>query len=466
MAHPFRTLFLTCILFGLLGAPMGAQSPAAMPPWAEPRALHISDLAGQVPDDVLEGHIVCYGGSGGLSTYLDHTWEGAKLRLRVRLYPRYDPLEGGGWHTTIATLGHGPAYDHMSSSSPASWVRIYQGGADVTDAALAMNYTDPELRLPVDPRDNPRYATADHEEDIPRPIPADGIYLPANWGGYVMLDGRREDLTAMFTFVPSMRPSVTYLGQESVSYPSYIGTGNVGWFASLMDQMRSRYPERHPRMALNPPPNANYVLFVYEPMPYDVYAGMWKEDRALFEANRTQPIGGTVRLAYSGGMLSQDLTHGGPFPFRVWWQDADQSAGPYLSVFTTSITQITPPEFVVLPGTPYSACFVDGGCSSGVLDDVYNRRAMLTVVYLQVEPILQQGLIALPLRVADTNWHPGLSATPERAPAHALAPGRSRVLLPLIWRQERPPIPIEIPAERPVGFFEPGSGRMLGYWAE
>jgi hypothetical protein len=466
LSRLYRLVPLALFLLGLLGLPVRAQSPAALPPWVEPRALHVADLAGQVPDDVLAGHIVCYGGSGGLNTYLDHTWEGAKLRLRVRLHPRYYPLQAGGWNTAIATLGHGPAYDHMSSSSPAAWVRIYQGGLDVTEAALYMDYSDPGLRLPVDPSGHPRYATASHLDEIPRPIPADGIHLPANWGGYVVLDGRREGLTAVFTLLSSMRPVVTYLGQESVSYPSYIGPGNLGWFDALMRQLRSKYADRHPRLGLNPPPNANYVLFVYEPMPYDVYMATWNWDRALFEANRNQPIGGTTRLAYDGGMLSQDLTHAGPFPLKAWWQDADQSAGPYLSLFTTPITQITPPEFVVLPGTAYNACFVDGGCSSGVLADVYNRRATLTVVYLQVEPMLQAGLVALPLRVADTNWHPGLSPASEKTAPPALAQDGSRVLLPLIWRQEPPPVPIEIPAERPVGFFEPASGRMLGYWAQ
>lgn len=452
-------LAITFVVLSVSGLVLGSVS-ADTPPWAEPRALNVVDLAGQVADEILRDHIICYGGPGGLNTYVSSSLDGNKLRIRVRMHPRYFWIDDRhGWGTAVASLGHTPVLDRMSSSTPESWVRIYQGKADVTDQVVYYTFAEPDLALPTDPVGDPRYSAEYHPIAVQHPSPADGIHLPANWGGYLAFHAKYDSLTAVFTVHLGNRPKVTYLGHQDLTYPSYIGPGYVGWFGPLMDQMRSKYRDRHPRLAISKPDGANYILFVYDPMPFDLDAGFWAKDADLFAQNRDQPVAGTVRLAGEGGMLSQDLNHAGAFPLGVWWQDADQSAGPYLSVFTTDVQQITPPEFVVLPGASYDSCFVSGGCGKATLADIFNARATLTVVYLKVEPVLA-GVRAIPLRVADTNWTSAASVRPQAQP---MAPFRYRAFLPVVESGE--PV-LVIPPERPIGFFDPVSGRMVGYLAD
>lgn len=454
---------LLCTLVLCTWALLASSSAAQSPPWAEPRALSVVDVAGQVPDSALAGHIVCYGNPGGMLTYQNAWWEGGKLRIRLRAYPRYVWENNQvGWATVVALLGHKPVLDRMSSSAPATSVRLYSGNSDITSQVVYFFYTHPEVTLPSNPAGDPRYSAAQTGVPVSQPIPADGIAVPANWGGHMVLYGIYADLTVVYTVSAISRPVVQYIGEESFAYPSYIGPGFMGWFEPLMQQMRRKYADRHPRIMLQVPPEANYVLFAYEPMPYDNETGYWTRDEQLYARNYRQGVAGTVRMAPDAGMLSQDLNHGGPFPLDVWWQDADQSAGPYLSVFTSSqrpIDRLTPPEFVVLPGTPYDPCFKEGGCSNAVLQDIYERRATIRIVYLKVQPLMV-GMQAIPLRIADTNWTPGSQAGLARRATTALT---QRLLLPLVFTYRPTPL---LPAERPLGFFDPNSGRMVGYLAE
>jgi len=450
------------------GSP-SAPTPSSAPSWVEPRALNIVDMAGQVSDDVLAGHVVCYGNPGGLVTYQSARWQGGKLRVTVTVYPRFHYESAQfGWVSKVSTLAHKPVFDRPSSSMPASHVRLYDGARDVTEDVLYIAHMDPALGQPVDSAGDPRYDNAWSYDSVVRPFPADGVPLPANWAGFLTVRNTYHALTAVFTIANTPRPTVQYLGQESLEYPSYVGPGWVGWFESLMDQMRAIYPDRHPRLFLNVPQGANYVLLCYDPLPYDIEAGHWNGDRDLYERNRNQPTGGTVRLAPDASMLSQDLTHAGAFPLAAWWQDADQSAGPYLSYFTAPIDRITPPEWPLVHGTPYSNCYVDGGCSSSVLQDVYDRRATIRVVYLKVTPPTS-GVEAIPLRFADTNWSSGMSGAQLKGAAvtsawpAAIGLGSNRIYIPYI---ARPPAPIPLPNERPAGYFVPESGRMVGYVAQ
>jgi hypothetical protein len=469
-----RILRIAAVLttLGILALPWPfATVKAATPPWVEPRALSIVDMAGQVPDAALAGHVINHANPGGLAYFESSSWAGDKLRIQVRAFPRFrwNPPEGG-WVTDGPLLGHRPVLDHMSASAPAASLRVYADGVDITHQVVYYGYMRPPLALPVTGSGDPRYDTGNVIAEPPRPIPTDGIPIPANWGGSFSIRAVHPVLTLVWTLSPTVRPTVRYVGEEHFAYPSYIGLGYAGWFEPLMQQMRARYGDRHPRFMLRVPPEANYVLFVYEPQPYDLDTGYWARDHALYAQNKGQPIAGTVRLSPGEGLLSQDLTHGGAFPLDVWWQDADQSAGPYLSVFTPStrpIDRMTPPEFVVLPGTAYHACFKEGGCPASVLQDIYDRRATIKVVYLRVDPIYT-GVQAIPLRMVDTNWHPGLAARRDAWGAQTLSPPALRwpvrALLPLVLtpRADRPPLP----AERPLGFFDLVSGRMVGYLGE
>jgi hypothetical protein len=208
---------------------------------------------------------------------------------------------------------------------------------------------------------------------------ADGRHIPANLGGVVVLEGDHPILTGVFAVRPANRPQVTYVSQQQATFQSYIGVGSVGAFQPLMQQLRRRYRDRHPRIPLNIPPGANYILFVYPPMPFDVYDATGN--------NLQRPIGGTVRLAPDEGMLSQDLMHSGAFPLQAAWQDADQSAGPYLSALPP-IDRTTPPEYVVPAGIPYDPCFLRGDCSDTILRQIYESTMSMRIVYLRVERLL------------------------------------------------------------------------------
>jgi hypothetical protein len=275
------------------------------------------------------------------------------------------------------------------------------------------------------------------------PQEADGRRIPANYSGHLNLPGDYRELTAVFTVRPQGRPQVTHLGTQEATFQSYIGPGGVGAFQPLMEQLLRRYPWRHPRIRLNIPAGANYILFTYPPMPFDVYDGT--------RNNLDRPIAGSVRLAPDEGMLSQDLTHGGAFPLKVAWQDADQvMPGPYLSLLPP-IDRITPPEFVVPAGIAYDPCFLAGNCSQGVLEGIYNATMTLRIIYLKVEPRMA-GLQTIPLRVADDTWQPPALSVGER-PFLSLS---ARLFLPLGLSGPRT-------TERPAGLFDPISGRMVGY---
>jgi len=424
------------MLFG--GANRTAR--ADLPPWVEPRALNIADLAGQVPDEVLREHIVSYG-AGGIARFVSSQWQGDLLRITVRLDSRRLP-SGAGWITMATLLGQKPIFDHMGSASPESWLRLYEGASELSQQITGAQIVDPALALPLASAS----AVERYRQDSLWSLPteAEGRRIPANLGGLVILEGDHPVLTGVFTTRPTQRPQVTYLGQQQASFQSYIGVGGVGVFQPLMEQLRRRYGDRHPRIPLSIPQGANYVLFVYPPMPFDVYDST--------RNNLQRPIGGTVRLAPDEGMLSQDLMHGGAFPLRTAWQDADQSAGPYLSLLPP-INRITPPEYVAPAGMAYNECFLRGNCSDAVLRQIYEATMSMRIVYLRVEPPAS-GVESLPLRVADNTWAGGAGASPSGA--GRLATMDQRTYLPLLRSQRLRP-------ERPLGFFEPASGRMVGY---
>ncbi|MBC7317370.1 MAG: hypothetical protein H5T70_13185, partial [Chloroflexi bacterium] len=186
-------------------------------------------------DSVLAGHIICYGNPGGLAILEATSQSGDALRLQVRAYPRFrwSPTEGG-WVTDAPLLGHKPSGDRMSASVPAASLRVYANGVDITDQVVYYNYIRPTLALPHNGNADPRYNTGNVIDVPPRHIPADGIPIPANWGGSFSIRAVHRVLTLIWTVRPTSRPSVRYVGEESFSYPSYIGPGFVGWFEKLM----------------------------------------------------------------------------------------------------------------------------------------------------------------------------------------------------------------------------------------
>ena len=440
-----RVALLSALLWSCALWPVQAQDP----PWVEPRALNIADIAAQVPDETLYENIIAYSGQG-LVQFLSSQQQGDTLRITVRLHTRRS-RDGAQLWTHFNTLGMQPIFDHMGSVSPQTWLRLYDGRRELTSEIYSLRYLEPELVMPgkgaADPQRYPDLWHLVLAQTLEMPLEAEGLRVPANWGGYLSLQGDYPTLTAVFTAHLAKRLDVTCLGSESFVFQSYVGPGYVGAFQPLMDQLRARYPLRHPRFGLSIPATANYVLFTYPPMPFDVYDPSGE--------NLMRPSAGTVRLAPDEGMLSQDLTHGGAFPLEVAWQDADQSAGPYLSLLPR-IDRITPPEYVVPAGIGYDPCFQEGNCNEATLGAIHEATMEIKVIYLHVEPRLE-GLKAIPLRVADETWDPSVGASARSLAARPIVAQRARAYIPWV-------LCFRAPTARPLGFFDRGDGRMVGYW--
>jgi len=454
-------LILLSITLGLI-LPLGVapQVRAVLPLWVEPRALSIVDLAGQVPDDVLRDNIAVSSHPAGLARFVSSSMDGDLLHITFRIDTR---LIGG--QTLIPLLGQLAFFDHMGSVAPPSWLRVYEAGRDITEQALWMRYFEPDLDLPLrgagDP--NPRYEpyVVNYQAPGARVIEEHGLRLPGNYGGELGYPGNHPVLTGVFTVRVTNQPRVTYLGEQRADYASYIGVGYVGWFTPLMKKLHSRYGDRHGRIMLTKPLDANYALFTYPPMPFDAYNGYDSDPSRRDTANLQRPTAGTVRLAPDVANLSADLFHGGAFPLNAAWLDADLSKGPYLSLLPY-VDRLAPPELVLPAGIAWDPCFIADpcNCSDAKLKEIYNATMQMRIIYFKVEPASGAGLVAVPLRMADDSWTPSLEST---APSTAVSavPGQHRVHLPLVTKPAPPPVPIAQGC--PCGFFDLATGRMVGY---
>jgi len=455
--HRWRGCAAVALCGLLLAAPPLTRAQTAT--WMEPQALNIVDLVGQVPDAVLEGLIISWD-SGGISRFVSSSQDGDWVHIRVLLDTRR-VREGAGWVSRFNLLGQRPVADHMPSATPESWVHVYDGTHKVTEELTRCDYVEPPRSAPpTDASAWARYpynARTLYAADMPSEL--HGRHIPANIGGELTIPGDRPVLTAVFTVRRPTAARVTYLGTQEAAFHSFVGpcsVGDMGGFGALVYQLWERYPvTRHTRIRLEIPARANYVLLNYRPMDYDIYSGQY-DDPQDPQSNLFRPIAGTVRLAPDDGMLSQNLNFGGAFPLRVAWQDADQSAGPFLSLLPP-VDRITPPEFFVLPDTPYDPCFREGGCSAELLDAIYNDTEPLRISYLEVVPTVQDAEPVV-LKAADD---PRLPVTTSAA-GSTLAPAGLvgyRVYVPSVTRQ----VPRWENAPRPSGIWESVSARMVGY---
>jgi hypothetical protein len=433
----------------LLLLPTPHPAAAQTPEWVEPQALNIVDIAGQGFDEALEGLIVAYSSAGGLARFVSSEETDGLLHVTVRIDTRRFPSATDGWYTQFTTLGQRAQGDHMGSTVPEGWVRVYDGDRELTEDIRWLFYVEGILRTPeTDASAGNRYPVL-YTTDLP--LEEHGRRMPANMGGELALIGDLPVVTAVYTFPRPTFTAAAHLGTQWTEFPSYIAPpdGGAGLIRPLVEQMYARYGAevggvRHPRIPLQVPTGANYVLFHYPPMLMDVY------DQS--RDNLERPTPGTVRLAPDEGMLSTDMVHGGAFPLRVVWQDADQSAGPYLSILPP-VDRVTPPEFFLPPGFSYDPCYERGDCSADLLQRIFDARTPLGIIYLNVQT-RRQGTVAVPLRMADDPRRPAAVA----AFAPAQAGGDHTLYLPLIFSP-----PAAGGGEFPVGVFDAESGRMVGY---
>lgn len=437
LARPLMVLLVVMMVCPVADVSVQAQAPAAVD-WVEPRALNVFDFAGQVPDGPLIGHILVYG-PAGIARYVSGERVGDTVRVTATLYPRRWK-DGSRWILNIPMLGQRPAYDHMGSVAPECWLRLYAGTRDITDEIRWADYVEPGMVYPQRSAAEPYRYPAQERGGVMLTHGPQGVRLPANWGGEFKLYGDYRELTGVFTARVPDAPRVTLVSTQAATFQTYIGPGGVGRFQPLMDQLRRKYPNRHPRIRLARPADANYVLLNYPPMPCDPYDDVGD--------NLDRPVSGSARLAPDDGMLSADLVFGGPFPLSVAWQDADQSRGPYLSLLPP-VDRMTPPEYVLPADAAWNACYLAGNCNDATLQAIHEAVMALRLVYLKVEP-RSAAVHAVPLRMVDETWRPAsLAATPRR------------VWLPGV-RGGHAGAPPQLPtAARPYGYFS--GGRMVGY---
>ena len=424
------------------------QSPISnlqYPSWIEPRSLNVTNLVGQVPDDLLQGVIISFYPWDGIVLFESSSLSGDTMVITTTIHGRLHY-----WGTTLGCLGQVPRSDEMGSAAPLSYLKVYTPeGTDVTSQITGGNYWPATLTQPL-------AGTATWQgryDSLPLTISQSdlGLELPANVGCDLHISGSYTELIGVFTLQrPAAVPVVDVVGIQTATYKSYIGVGEVGRFRPLMDQMRARYPERHTYINMTIPPGANYIFAVYQPMPGD-YTG---QPYDASDPNRSLPSAGTTRLWAS--KLSGDLANYGVFPLQITWQDADltSSSATYLPVLRHP-SMFTAPEFVILPGIAYDDCFIYGTCSNDVLAQIYNANAPITLVYLSVTPPTSD-CERIPLKFAGPYWTPDMDGAGLQArTALSGFSGAYTIYFPALFKF--PDL-----SQCPCGYFN-AEGQMIGY---
>jgi hypothetical protein len=451
-------LLIAVVASAALAQPGAAPAPAALPDWLEPQGLSIIELVGQVPDSILHGTILSFDDGEGIVVYESGTRNGSTVVINTTIYPRFsDP---GAWAdhklTAFGCLGQTPRYDHMGSVVPQSYLRIRDsGGQDRTSEIQFMYISNMDTRQPsADSSSYTRYPIVDYGPGRTYPLPSmqpDGLTIPTNSG--CRLEIPYHDyypLTGVFTVDIDPAVHATVIGSQEAGFQSYIGVGDVGIFQPLMDQLLSSCGERHGRIQLYLPPQANYFLVQYPPMPGDPYTD---RNSSRPYPNQARLSSGTYRLGENFD-LSTDFTFSAAFPLDAVWQDADQSPTQFLPLLS-SATKLAPPEYVLPSTLPFNECYTYGNCSNSVLQQICDAWMSLKVTYLAIyRPA--EGTEHTPIKMAGPTWSL-LTEVAEQPAAAGLDStlATTTVYLPLISKAERC-------AAYPCGWFT-GTGRMLGY---
>lgn len=388
--------------------PPDPVAPADLPDWVEPRALNVTDLVGQVPDQHLQGMAISSGGGEGLVLFESSADLGDTIVITTTIYPRR-------WNEVLlmGCLGRFPRGDVIGSAAPPSTLRLYDPNDPSWDPYYRRyGYTPSTITQPYENTTytGHRYDYIEPPNIYRRQSEIGGLDLPGNMGCKlnVALDGRdRPELVGVFTLQKPQSPPVILLGTEQTTFHSYIGPGGLGHLEPLMDQMQDRFSNRHERFQLSPPEGSNYVLINYPPMP--ISACSYEPDHQFCTHNQDDPSSGTVRL--EGSSLSTDLMYAGAFPLEVAWKDVDLSGGSTFLPIIETPPKITAPEYVVPPGIAWHDCFVNGGCSNTLLDQIHDTAYTVDILYLRVDPIWT-GVDVLTLEMAGPGWTAS-SAVPE-----------------------------------------------------
>jgi hypothetical protein len=456
-----------------LASTWATASPVIQFTWLEPRGLSVVELVGQIPDEHLQGTILSYGDMDGIVVYESGSRVGDTVVITTKIYTRYSTPHWAPGHklTTFGCLGQSPHFDHLGSVVPPSTLRVYDaGGTEVTSEIEHMFIANMDLKQPSTNSSDPfRYLPEIHYGvggDLPLPMGPEGLEIPPNSGCQILIfQADYYPLTGVFTLElePSVRASV--LGTQQATFQSYIGPGSLGIFQPLMEQLRAEYPDRHDRIFLSAPAGADFFLLKYPAMPGDPYTDSHLEPPPYYNAHRLSS--GTYRLSKGSGELSLNLTVSAGYPLAASWRDADQSSGSTFLPLLEAPTELAPPEYVIPVGLASDRCFLEGNCSSEILEQIYNAQMELDIVYLRVtRPVV--GGQWIPLQMAGPAWSPSatgsLRSVLESAdvdisiPHFGIYTETYHVFLPLVATSDG-----EMPPGCPCGWFD-ALGRMLDFY--
>ena len=446
--------------------------------WLEARGLNIVDLVGLVPEEYLEDTIVSYSPGYGIVRYQSGSRVGNTVTITATLYPRYIVVEGGWSGTLLTCLGQPGRFDQVGSVTPATTVRLYHGSTNVTDEVAGYRYVPAGQSWPaINSNYYNRYTTV----SVDPAEPVDGaLSMPANMGCEMWISSRDyQELTGVFTVQASPLISVSVVGTEVFTFHSYIGPGEAGHFKPLVNQLISEFSNRHEKFELTVPPEADYFLLDFPPMPIDPYSGTssdWKNPYG----NVDRPVGGTYRIQ-GDGKLSVDHVNTMGLPLYGHWRDRDQSGGTtYLPHFTDP-DDLAAPEYFVPAGVDYDPCMIQGNCPSSILNAIHDTEMTMRIVYLRVERT-DCTLERIPLRMVGPEWSPGVAASVQPlggTGVPCLASGSSsatsigpllkntdtltrHIYLPLALHGFCASVPPDDPTGCPCGWFTP-DGRMMDF---
>lgn len=375
--------------------------------WLEPRGLSIIDLVGQVPEAYLRGSIISYTPGYGILRYESGYRNGDTVVITAKVEPRY--IIAGNWNGTMfGCLGQPARIDQLGTVSPPSTVRLYNGAVEVTRQVDLYTYVPSGLIKPIR---NPQQSEWENQYRYPESallksqFTADGaLILPGNMGCEIIMSYKNyRELTAVFTLQSPVVINVEVVGTQTFTFHSYLGVGYAGLLQPLVNQLRSRFGERHEKFDLNIPAQADYLWLNFPAMPVDMYT--------QFPGNPTgnvdRPIGGTYRIDGPSG-LSVDHVSSKGLPLGGNWKDMDLAYGAVYLPYIQG-NKLAAPEYFVPAGVSYHPCMLQGNCSPALLEQIYNTPMTMTAVYLKVERT-GCGLQIVPLRLVGPGWSPPRTA--------------------------------------------------------
>ncbi|QQR90557.1 MAG: hypothetical protein IPJ88_02090 [Myxococcales bacterium] len=376
--------------------------PGDIPAWMEPHGINVHDLVGNVPEAHLVDTIVS--AFPGLGRYISGTRNGSTVTIRVRYSLRED---ASGQFSQGSAPGQLAALDQWPTVVPASELHLYNGTTEVTDKVIRYRCRAAGL---VKPSDNAasldRYPVTQVNTNLFNE--AGALVLPANRGCTFLLNGLYPELIGESTFRSNNKIQVNVLGQQSFTFKSYIGVGNAGNLTPLQTQLSNTYASRHDKFDIAPPNGTDVVLLKFPPAPVDAYGPI---------ANIARPSSGSYRFASTAGPgLSVDHITSIAMSPSLQWQDADQSGSTTELVFLPTlgpVNKISSPEYFVPFGVSYNPCMSSGGCSAGLLTQIYNATMTMTLYYYSIERT-GDNLYKIPLRqvgVTYTSAAPGTVTT-------------------------------------------------------